>query len=109
VYPVAWKLHRQKNGTKIKVLCFKEEIAGMKATIPNFLSWIRVPVRADLVAQKLSTIEERCRNKRCLFGRGDYRNTDNPKNLSRVFIRSDSVARRLNIVEELLKDESCLF
>jgi hypothetical protein len=49
----------------------EEILEESKLRIP---SWVRVPVRLDPVARKLSTREERRQEQRCLFRRGDYRN-----------------------------------
>jgi hypothetical protein len=76
-------------------------------------SWVRFPVRAVPVAQKLSTIEERRQDQSYLFRRGDYRNKDHnpPKKLSWVPfpVKTVSVARKLSTIEELRQDQSCLF
>jgi hypothetical protein len=49
----------------------EEILEESKLRIP---SWVRVPVRLDPVARKLSTRVERRQEHRCLFRPGDYRN-----------------------------------
>jgi hypothetical protein len=68
-------------------------------------------VRAVPVACKLSTIEERRQEQRCLFGSGDCRNKGhNPEKLSwvRFPVKMASVSRKLSTVEERRQDQSWL-
>jgi hypothetical protein len=47
------------------------------------VSRVRVPFRAVTAAPYLSTLEESCQHRSCLFRRGDYRNKDhNPEKCS---------------------------
>jgi hypothetical protein len=63
------------------------------------------------VAQKLSLIEERLQDQRCLLQTGDYRNKGhNSGKLSciRFLMKKLSVDQKINMTEEWLKEKSCL-
>jgi hypothetical protein len=70
---------------------------------PEKLSWVRVPVKMDYIAQKLSTIDKQCQDQSCLFQRADCRNRGhNLKKLSRVrvLLKMVFVARKLSMIKE---------
>jgi hypothetical protein len=66
------------------------------------VSWVRNPARVVSVSWKVSTVEERRQDRRCLSRRGDCRtNGHNPEKVPWVRVPVKiSVARKLSAIEE---------
>jgi hypothetical protein len=63
MFPVVWKFSVIEEQHKDQRFCLAPKIAKAKATTPEILSWVPIPVMVFYLARKVGRVDEQCHGK----------------------------------------------